>query len=163
MYRYTICFLKHRNGILMLNRNKSPLMGLWNGVGGKLEHGETPLDSVLREVREETGILLETACYKGIVSWRVDGVETGGMYAFLAHLPEDYERSQTPQVVEEGILDWKELAWVLDPDNAGVPENLPTFLPYMLEEDEPCQHIFTYENSLVVNYETASLPKPVTT
>ncbi|MFS0555620.1 NUDIX hydrolase [Brevibacillus sp. 179-C9.3 HS] len=163
MFRYTICFLKHRNGMLMLNRNKSPLMGLWNGVGGKLEPNETPLASVLREIREETGIRLETACYKGIVSWVVDGNHTGGIYAFLTYLPDDWERSLTPQVVEEGILDWKELAWILDPENAGVPENLPMFLPYMLEKEEPCQHLFTYENNRIVRYDTEPLPKPVTT
>ncbi len=52
MYTYTICFLKHANEYLLLNRRKPPLMGRWNGVGGKLAPNESPLDCVLREVFE---------------------------------------------------------------------------------------------------------------
>lgn len=141
----------------MLNRNKSPLMGLWNGVGGKLNPGESPLSCVLREVREETGIHLETASYKGTVCWALDGVQTGGMYAFVAQIPDEWERFDTPLSVEEGILDWKQPAWIFHPDNSGVSENVPRFLPYMLEESEPCQHLFTYENDRIVSYTKSSL------
>lgn len=31
--------------------------GLWNGIGGKVEQGEDPNDAMVREFREETGIL----------------------------------------------------------------------------------------------------------
>ena len=42
---YTLGFIrcKDNNKILLLNRNKSPWMGLYNGVGGKLQSGETAL------------------------------------------------------------------------------------------------------------------------
>ncbi len=36
MYKYTICFIRKGNKILLLNRNKKPNMGMWNGVGGKI-------------------------------------------------------------------------------------------------------------------------------
>ena len=40
----------------MLLGNRPPNAGLWNGFGGKISPGETPLDCVRREVLEEAGI-----------------------------------------------------------------------------------------------------------
>ncbi|MBM7663112.1 ADP-ribose pyrophosphatase YjhB (NUDIX family) [Bacillus mesophilus] len=43
---YTICFIKKNEELLMLYRMKSPNLHKWNGVGGKIEIGENPLQSV---------------------------------------------------------------------------------------------------------------------
>lgn len=53
---YTICFCRCGDEVLMLLRNRPPNAGLWNGLGGKISPGETPLDCVRREVLEEAGI-----------------------------------------------------------------------------------------------------------
>ncbi len=58
MYKHTLCFIKRNEEILMLNRKYDPVKGLWNGVGGKIEKGETPLENVIREIKEETNIKL---------------------------------------------------------------------------------------------------------
>ncbi|WP_396021718.1 hypothetical protein [Bacillus cereus group sp. BfR-BA-01380] len=34
MYNQTLCFIRNDDEILMLNREKALLQGLWNGVGG---------------------------------------------------------------------------------------------------------------------------------
>lgn len=131
MLKYTICFIKRGKDILMLNRNAAPQMGVWNGVGGKLEAGETPEDGVIREIREETGIPLRKVEFKGIVTWnRGNG---SGMYAFVAALPDDYDYA-TPRVTDEGILEWKALDWIIHPDNLGVAAHVKRFLPMMLNE-----------------------------
>ncbi|MFJ9496783.1 NUDIX hydrolase [Brevibacillus centrosporus] len=158
MIRYTICFLKQGSRFLMLNRFHPPTMGLWNGVGGKIEPGESPLVSVLREVWEETGIRLETATYKGVISWKLDGSLTGGMHAFLAELPDDLIYA-TPSLVEEGVLAWKEEDWLLHPDNSGVPENLPLFLPVMLSTTDCFAYHFDYSKGRVVAHEKRPLPE----
>ena len=66
MYKYTICFIRKSDKILLLNRNKKPNMGMWNGVGGKIEDNETPYEGIIRETLEETGIDLPSVTYKGM-------------------------------------------------------------------------------------------------
>lgn len=156
MLAYTICFIKQGERILLLNRNKPALMGVWNGVGGKLEAGETPLASILREVWEETGIPLAHAEAKGTVTWQVDGWKNGGMYLFFAELPEEF-RYETPRGTEEGILDWKEIAWILHPENAGVAAHVRHFLPALLNDAVCYEHRCIFENGKLASYQAIPL------
>ncbi|WP_028988151.1 NUDIX hydrolase [Thermicanus aegyptius] len=156
MLRFTICFILQGDKILLLNREKPAWMGRWNGVGGKIEPGETPQESILREIREETDLTLEEVSYKGIVTWSGEGVEQGGMHLFLAYLPEDYIY-ETPKKIREGILDWKSLDWVLDPRNEGVASNIPYFLPVMLQEKGLYDHHCRFEQGCMTGYEKRPL------
>ena len=65
--KYTLCFIKRDNEFLMLNRIKAPNMGLWNGVGGKLELNEDKFQGIKREITEETGLLINDVNYHGEV------------------------------------------------------------------------------------------------
>jgi ADP-ribose pyrophosphatase YjhB (NUDIX family) len=49
-----------RGRILMAQRGKEPLMGWWSLPGGAVEAGESLEAAVLREVLEETGLVVET-------------------------------------------------------------------------------------------------------
>ena len=54
----TLCYLQDNGSTLMLHRNKKEIdmhKHKWNGLGGKLESGESPEDCVAREVEEESG------------------------------------------------------------------------------------------------------------
>jgi ADP-ribose pyrophosphatase YjhB (NUDIX family) len=46
--------------ILLIERGREPLKGLWSLPGGAVETGETLADAVRREVLEETGLEVET-------------------------------------------------------------------------------------------------------
>ena len=56
MEEATLCFIINSGKILLIKRKKGIGKGFWNGPGGRLEKGETPLDCVVREVAEEIGI-----------------------------------------------------------------------------------------------------------
>ena len=45
--------------VLVIERGKPPGAGLWSVPGGRLEGAETLAQGVTREVREETGLLVE--------------------------------------------------------------------------------------------------------
>jgi 8-oxo-dGTP diphosphatase len=45
--------------VLLVERGRPPGVGLWSVPGGKLERAETLAQAVEREVREETGLVVE--------------------------------------------------------------------------------------------------------
>lgn len=68
----TLCYLRRDNQTLMIHRIKKPgdmHMGKWNGLGGKLESGESPEDCARREVEEESGLLVKKMWLKGFLSF----------------------------------------------------------------------------------------------
>lgn len=57
---------------LMLHRVKKRNdmhAGKWNGLGGKLESGETPEECAIREVREESGLRIVDPILRGIITF----------------------------------------------------------------------------------------------
>lgn len=46
----------HQGRVLLVRRGRPPLMGEWSIPGGALETGETLLEALRREMREETGL-----------------------------------------------------------------------------------------------------------
>lgn len=153
MYNQTLCFIKRADELLMLNREKSPNLGMWNGVGGKAEQGESAIQCAIREIDEETGIQVNTANaqYKGAVSW-IEAHQTTGMDLFLIEVEKDFAYN-TPQKTAEGILDWKKVEWLMDSRNRGISAMLQQFLPTVLNEAFPIEHVYTYENDEIVGYE----------
>ncbi len=68
----TLCYVKREGRTLMMHRNKKigdVHLGKWNGLGGKLDHGESPDECVVREIREESGLILHDPRLKGVITF----------------------------------------------------------------------------------------------
>ncbi len=146
---YTIAFCLVGDKVLMVKRIKSPNKDLWNGIGGKIEEGETPLQAVSREIMEEAELDINTATsvhYAGIVTWTTVEDESNkdkGMHAYIIDFSADtliMDSVDTP----EGLLEWKDLEWVCDKTNPEVVKNITHFLPLMLRKDNPVNYHCEY-------------------
>ncbi|MGD9487279.1 MAG: NUDIX domain-containing protein [Calditrichaceae bacterium] len=68
----TLCYIRDKDKTLMLHRIKKDNdihEGKWNGLGGKLEPGETPEECVIREVKEESGLDIISPVLKGVLTF----------------------------------------------------------------------------------------------
>jgi 8-oxo-dGTP diphosphatase len=159
-YRYTLIFLTRQNNgeeILMLHRHNPPNQGLWNGVGGHLEPGETPLAGALREVQEETGYCLTTARFAGVLTWQGHTETPGGLYIFVASVPVDSNTPLHTTQEYEGELAWQPRDWVLS--SPEVVSNIHKIGADVLDGTPPQEYHFVYDpEDRIIDWEIRPLP-----
>lgn len=144
----TLCFVKKDNKILMINRNKPPFMGMWNALGGHKEDNETALECAIREIKEESNVIVDNAKLISISTWNYDDDE---IYVYVSTLPDDFDLSAYPLKIDEGIIDFKEIDWVLNLKNFGVIEDLRVFLND-IKEDQCNNYHLVYNDSKLIEY-----------
>ncbi|MCA1839536.1 MAG: NUDIX hydrolase [Actinobacteria bacterium] len=65
--------------VLLILRGRDPYLGHWSLPGGGLEFGETVEQAIVREVREETNLVVEP---QGL-AWIFESIDPGGSYHFV--------------------------------------------------------------------------------
>ncbi len=68
----TLCYLEQGGKYLMMHRVKKEKDGnrdKWIGIGGHFEKGESPEECLIREVKEETGLILTRYRFRGLVTF----------------------------------------------------------------------------------------------
>jgi len=145
----TLCYIKDKinNKILMIYRNKKENdmhKGKWNGLGGKLELGETPEECVIREVEEESGLTIESPILKGFITFPAfDGFEDWYVFVFVAeNFYGDLINSN------EGELEWINIDNLFD---LNLWEGDEIFLKW-LKDDKFFSAKFIYENGKLLDY-----------
>jgi 8-oxo-dGTP diphosphatase len=104
MINTTLCYLERGDRYLMLHRVKKAHdlnRDKWIGIGGKFEDRESPEDCLLREAREETGLVLTEYRYRGLVTFVSSEWPTEYMHLFTAT---GWTGEQT--ACSEGVLEW---------------------------------------------------------
>ena len=100
----TLCYIERDNAYLMLHRVKKENdmnHDKWIGIGGHFEEGESPEDCLLREVLEETGLMLTRWRFRGLVTFCSDLWPTEYMHLFTAD-----GFTGEPLPCDEGELEW---------------------------------------------------------
>ena len=100
----TLCYIEKDGCYLMLHRikkKKDVNEGKWIGVGGHIEENESPDECILREVREETGLVLQNCIPRGLVTFVSDTYEGEWMHLYTAT---KFEGELTE--CSEGVLQW---------------------------------------------------------
>ena len=127
----TLCYIENNDCYLMLHRTKKKKdvnKDKWIGVGGHAEGNETPQECLLREVKEETGLLLTSYKFRGLITFISDEYEAEMMCLFTAD-------GYTGELItcNEG-----ELEWVKKSDVPQLPtwEGDAQFLKLLLEDEK---------------------------
>lgn len=119
------CYLKKDNKVLMIRFSKK-----WGQVysppGGKFESGESPLDCVIREFYEETGLTLINPRLQGISYWK--DYREGIIFIYTA---EDFE-GELLTFSEEGSLEWIKIDDLLKLKQFDQNEK---FTPYLFKDE----------------------------
>ena len=69
--------------VLLIRRGQAPLLGEWSLPGGVLECGETLREAVVREAREETGLVVETGEMLGVYERVIRGDDGRVRYHYV--------------------------------------------------------------------------------
>lgn len=143
----TLCYLKKDGQTLMIHRIKKANdmhHGKWNGLGGKLEPGETPEACAIREIREESGLLAVAPLLKGVLTFP-KFADDEDWYAFLFVVTQfSGLLSDSP----EGVLRWIDDENLLD---LQLWEGDRIFLPW-LERPGFFSGKFIYQNGRLVDH-----------
>ena len=143
----TLCYIEKNNKYLMMYRNKKENdlnEGKWIAVGGKFEEKESPDECLLREVKEETGLILTKYKLRCLVTFVSDKWETEHMYVYTTT-----EFKGKLKECKEGELHWIDKDKILD---------LPTwegdrlFYEKMLEQDKFFTMKLEYKGDKLVAY-----------
>lgn len=149
----TLCYVKRNGQTLMMHRNKRPddmHLGKWNGLGGKLELGETPEACARREIWEESGLEVANLRLHGVLTFPAFADEETWMaFVFTA----DHKAGELIDPPEG------DLAWI--DDTALLELNLwpgdRIFLPW-LDEDRFFSGRFDYVNGELRDHDVVFYP-----
>jgi 8-oxo-dGTP diphosphatase len=103
----TLCYVHQNEKTLMLHRIKKANdihAGKWNGLGGKLNPGESPEQCVIREVHEESGLQIIEPRYHGLLIFANFKAEDWYVWVFSANQFSGTLLEQADSV--EGHLEW---------------------------------------------------------
>jgi 8-oxo-dGTP diphosphatase len=143
----TLCYVRRVGQTLMIHRVKKANdmhQGKWNGLGGKLNPGESPEECAVREIFEESGLQVRNPQLKGFLTFPAFA-NNEDWYVFV-YVVEDFEGE---------LIDSPEgnLRWVDNSDLAALNlwEGDPIFLPW-LDQSGIFSAKFIYKDGRLVSH-----------
>ena len=151
----TLCYVRWAGKTLMIHRIKKANdmhQGKWNGLGGKLDPGETPEECAIREIWEESGLTVRNPLLKGFITFPGFANEED-WYTFLFVCTE-FEGELVDS--SEGYLQWIEDDRLLE---LNLWEGDQIFIPWL---DQPgfFSGKFIYKNGSFIRHEVVFYHQP---
>ena len=149
----TLCYVRRDDQTLMIHRVKKANdmhEGKWNGLGGKLDPGESPEECAVREIFEEAGLRVRNPQLKGFLTFPLFAKDED-WYVFV-YVVKDFEG----ELIEspEGDLRWVDDAELT---SLNLWEGDPIFLPW-LDRSGFFSAKFVYREGRLVSHEVVFYP-----
>ena len=144
----TLCYVRRDGQTLMIHRVKKDNdihQGKWNGLGGKLNPGESPDECAVREIYEESGLRVRDPQLKGFLTFPAFAKDED-WYVFV-YVAKDFEGELIDS--PEGDLRWVDDA---DLTSLNLWEGDPIFLPW-LDKPGVFSGKFTYKDGKLVSHD----------
>ena len=141
----TLAYIKKDGKTLMLEKGRGYQTGKFNGLGGKFDAAETPEECVIREVKEESGLIVNSLKLKGFISFPNFDNEND-WYVFI-YIVDDFSGELIES--DEGKLHW------IDDDKV-LEQNIwpgdKVFIPW-LDQNKIFSAKFIYKAGEFIDYE----------
>ncbi len=143
---YCLVYLKNQGEVLLIRKAHGRVYeGQWIGLGGKLEPGEDPASSAIREFKEECGLMLADPKLRGTFIW-IDEVRCG-----IVHIFTGTEWTGRLSESDEGQLQWHRIADLTKLE--GLVEHQRLFLDrILLDNNHFYSGIAVYQEDEMVEY-----------
>ena len=143
----TLCYINDGKRTLMLHRIKKENdmhEGKWNGLGGKLEQGESPEECVVREVYEESGLTIKNPTLRGIMTFpKFDDIDDWLVFLYTSN---EFKGNLIES--DEGDLNWIGNDEIL---NLNLWDGDKIYLDW-LKQDKFFSAKFIYKNREFIDY-----------
>lgn len=129
-----------RKKVLMVHRtyrSDDENLGKYNGVGGHLERGESIADCMMREIREETGLTVDSMSLRGTICWSDFGPDKEEWLGFVFLV--DAFHGEPYRDNEEGTLSWQPIDAI---GNLPMWKGDSLFLPFIFDADPRPFHAY---------------------
>ncbi len=113
-YVVIMLFNKNCDKLLLVRRNKRPYKNCWNGIGGKIEENETPIEAAKRECMEETNIAMQNP--KLLVTYIYPETNIMNSNTKL-NVIYDFVQEVAVNDNDEGHYEWRNVEFVMDTYN----------------------------------------------
>ncbi len=144
----SLCYIEKDEKYLMLHRTKKKNdinENKWIGIGGKFEADESPEECIVREVKEETGLTLNSYKLRGIITYISKTWETEYVCLFTSN---DFSGKLIE--CDEGDLKWINKKDVL---NLKTWEGDKIFIDKIQKDDKFFTIKFEYDEDKLVKYD----------
>jgi protein-S-isoprenylcysteine O-methyltransferase Ste14/ADP-ribose pyrophosphatase YjhB (NUDIX family) len=138
----TLVYALRDDQVLLVCRDTEPNRGLWVAPGGKLEQGESPDECAVREMREETGLVIERPVLRAVMTETSPRPDYQWLtFIFVAW---DFDGTFTPA---PGVGEFR---WVPvdEVTKLPIPPADAVFFPRLLQDGTTFNAKFEYDNEL---------------